>query len=247
MSAPLAPSSEPASTADLVRGRARIPHRYRHRAREARDGRDAQGRRDHGRRHTRTGQDRRGRRRGRGDGPRAGAGGHPGAGRRVADERPGHGRRDHLRGLDPGDGEGAHRALRRGAGPAVARRRLRRRVRGAHPSGLQPSHRQVGVHRSLRLRRNESRGGAAADRRGSRDDSVEGRGGHGRRVERGHAHAVDRRPHPPADVRVAGRVVRARPRSCRPRTTSSPRWRRRESYPWCCSPPAASRRPPTRR
>ena len=49
-----------------------------HRARQARHGRDAQGRRDHGRGHPRAGEDRRGRRGGRGDGPGAGAGRHPG-------------------------------------------------------------------------------------------------------------------------------------------------------------------------
>ena len=65
----------------------------RHRPRQARDGRDAQGRRDHGRRHRRAGEDRRGRRRGRRDGPRAGARRHPRPGRRLPDERPGHDRR----------------------------------------------------------------------------------------------------------------------------------------------------------
>ena len=69
--------------------------RHRHHPREARHGRDAQGRRDHGRRHRRAGEDRRGRRRGRRDGARAGAGRHPRPGRRVPDERPRHDRRDH--------------------------------------------------------------------------------------------------------------------------------------------------------
>ena len=40
------------------------------------------------------------------------------AGRRRADERPRHDRRHHRRGLDPGDGQGPHRALRRGTGAA---------------------------------------------------------------------------------------------------------------------------------
>ncbi len=60
------------------------PRRHRHHPRQARHGRDAQGRRDHGRGHRRAGQDRRGRRRGRRDGAGAGARGHPGPGRRVA-------------------------------------------------------------------------------------------------------------------------------------------------------------------
>ena len=51
----------------------------------------------------------------------------------------------HHRGrLDPGDGQGPHRPLRRGAGPPVARRRLHRRVRGADPGRLRQPHRQVG-------------------------------------------------------------------------------------------------------
>ena len=69
------------------------PSTHRHRARQARHGRDAQGRRHHGRRHRRAGQDRRGRRRGRRHGARARAGRHPRPGRRVADERPRHDRR----------------------------------------------------------------------------------------------------------------------------------------------------------
>ena len=68
------------------------PTAHRHLARQARDGRDAQGRRHHGRRHRRAGEDRRGRRRRRRDGPRAGPRRHPRAGRREPHERPGHDR-----------------------------------------------------------------------------------------------------------------------------------------------------------
>ena len=53
------------------------PTRHRHLPRQAGPGRDAEGRRDHGRRHARAGQDRRGRRRLRRHGARAGAGRHP--------------------------------------------------------------------------------------------------------------------------------------------------------------------------
>ncbi len=124
----------------------------RHRARQARHGRDAQGRRHHGRRHARAGPHRRGRRSRRGHGARARPRRHSRPGRRVADERPRHDRGHHLRGHHPGDGQGPHRSLRRGADPAEPRRRLRRRVRGAHPGRLRQPHRQVEVHRAVRVR-----------------------------------------------------------------------------------------------
>ena len=44
---------------------------------------------------------------------------------------------------------------------AGAGRRLRRRVRGAHPGRRGPPHRQVGVHRALRVRRHQPGRGAA--------------------------------------------------------------------------------------
>ncbi len=94
--------------------------------------------------------------------------------------------------LDPGHGQGPHRPLRRGAGAAVPRRRLRRRVRGAHPGRLRPPHRQVGLHGALRLRGDQPRRGAAPDHRGRGDDPLQGRGRHRRRLERHdpHAHAA---------------------------------------------------------
>ena len=49
-------------------------------------------------------------------------------------------RGDHGRGHDPGHGEGAHRPLRRGAGPRSPRRRLHRRVRGPHARPTSANH-----------------------------------------------------------------------------------------------------------
>ena len=110
---------------------------------------------------------------------------------RTRRRRRAHGRRHEDRGdpagrHDPGDGQGPDRALRRGADPPVARRRLHRRVRGAHAGRRGVPHRQVGVHRAVRLRRAEPRRGAAPDRRGRRDDPHEGRGRH-RQRRRGRA------------------------------------------------------------
>ena len=92
--------------------------------------------------------------------------------------------------VDPGHGQGAHRPLRRGADPGGARGRLHRRERGADAGGHGEPHRQVEVHRPVRLRLHEPRRGAPPDRRGRGDDPHEGRGGHGRHRERGHAHAL---------------------------------------------------------
>ena len=97
---------------------------------QARPRRDAQGRGDHGRDHRRAGADRRGRGRRRGDGAGARPGRHPRRRRRRADGEPAGDQGDPGGGDDPGDGQGADRPLRRGAGAAVARGRLHRRVRG---------------------------------------------------------------------------------------------------------------------
>ena len=158
---------------------------------QARPRRDAQGRRHHGRRHRRAGEDRRGRRSRRRHGARARARRHPRPGRRLAHERPRHDRRHHRGRLDPGDGEGPHRALRRGAGAAGARRRLHRRVRGALARRLREPHRQVGLHRSLRLRCDQPRRGAPPHQRGRGDDPLEGRGRHRRRLRGHQAHPQD--------------------------------------------------------
>ena len=77
---------------------------------------------------------------------------------------------------DPGDGQGPDRPLRRGADPAVARRRLHRRVRGPHARRRGAPHRQVGVHGAVRVRRAQPGRGAAAHRRGRGDDPHQGRG-----------------------------------------------------------------------
>ena len=71
-----------------------------------------------------------------------------------------------------------------------ARGRLHRRVRGAHAGRRGQPHRQVGLQGAVRLRGHEPRRGAAAHRRGRRDDSLQGRGRH-RRHRRG------RPPHAP--------------------------------------------------
>ena len=172
---------------------------------------------------------------------------HPRPGRRVADERPRHDRRHHRGGLDPGDGQGPDRPLRRGAGAAEPRRRLRRRVRGADPGRLRQPHRQVGVHRAVRVRRDQPGRGAAPDHRGRGDDPLQGRGRHRRRVQRGHPHAHHPRPRSAGCGRWSPTSCTSRPRSCRRRTTWSRRSPRPASCPSCCSPPAASRPRPTRR
>ena len=167
--------------------------------------------------------------------------------RRGPDERPRHDRRHHRGRLHPGDGQGPHRPLRRGAGPAGARRGLRRRVRGAHPGRRGQPHRQVGLHRPLRLRRDQPGRGAAPDRRGRGDDPLQGRGRH-RQRRRGHPpHAPDPRRHPPAGHRWTTTSCTSRPRTCRPRTSWSRRSPRPASCRSCCSPPAASPPRPTPR
>ena len=56
--------------------------------------------------------------------------------------------------------------------------RLHRRVRGADPGRLRQPHRQVGVHRAVRVRCDQPRRGAAPDHRGRGDDPLQGRGRH---------------------------------------------------------------------
>jgi hypothetical protein len=68
--------------------------------------------------------------------------------------------------------------FRRGAGAAEPRRRLHRRVRGAHAGRLRQPHRQVGIPRAVRLRRHQPRRGPAPDHRGRGDDPFQGRGRH---------------------------------------------------------------------
>ena len=149
--------------------------------------------------------------------------------------------------LDPGDGEGPHRALRRGAGAAGARRRLHRRVRGALARRLRQPHRQVEVHRSLRLRRDQPRRGAASHQRGRGDDPLQGRGRHRRRLRGDQAHPQDLGRDQRACARSRRTSCTSRRRSCRRRTSSSPRSPRPASSPSCCSSPAASPPRPTPR
>ena len=154
---------------------------------------------------------------------------------------------DHRGRLDPGDGQGPDRPLRRGAGPAEPRRRLHRRVRGPHPGRLRPPHRQVGLHRPLRVRRDQPRRGAAPDHRGRGDDPLQGRGRHRRRLQRRHPHAH----HPSAssagsgldgadELYVAAKELQAPYELVR--EVAEP-----ASCPSCCSPPAASPPRPTPR
>ena len=147
----------------------------------------------------------------------------------------------------PGDGEGAHRALRRGAGARGAGGRLRRRVRGADAGRRGQPHRQVGVQGPVRVRRDEPRRGAAADRRGRRDDPLQGRGRHRRHRRGGPPHAPDhRRDPPPGDARA--RPSWRPPRRSSPRrSSSSARSPPTAACRSCCSAPAASPRRPTRR
>ena len=214
---------------------------------EGRSGRDAQGRRDHGRGQRRAGEDRRGRRRRGGDGARARPGRHPPRRRRRAhvrsDPDQGHpGGRD-----DPGHGQGAHRPLRRGAGARGARGRLRRRVRGADARRRGQPHRQVGLQGAVRVRRDQPRRGAAPDRRGRGDDPLQGRGRH-RRHRRGRAPpALDPRARSAGCRRSTTWSSRPPPRSCSRRWTSCARSRATASCRSCSSAPAASPRRPTRR
>ena len=82
------------------------------------------------------------------------------AGRRRAHGRPGQGERDPGGRDDSGHGQGSHRPLRRGTDPRGARGRLHRRERGADTGRRGAPHRQVGLHRSVRLRLPRARRGA---------------------------------------------------------------------------------------
>ena len=214
---------------------------------EGRSGRDAEGRRHHGRRQRRAGEDRRGRRCRRGHGARARSRRHPPRRRRRA-----HVRSDHDQGHpggrdDPGHGQGAHRPLRRGAGARGARGRLHRRVRGPDARRRGQPHRQVGLQGPVRVRRDQPRRGAAPDRRGRGDDPLQGRGRH-RRHRRGRpppAHDPRRDP-PAADARRHGARDRGQGAAgaAGPRAPASPR---PASCRSCCSARAGSPRRPTRR
>ena len=147
----------------------------------------------------------------------------------------------------PGDGQGPHRPLRRGAGARGARGRLRRRVRGAHAGRRGQPHRQVGLQDPVRVRRHQPRRGAAPDRRGRGDDPLQGRGRH-RRHRRGRPPSA-----PDSAARSAGWPRSTtpswppRPRSSARRCISSARSPPTAGCPSCCSAPAGSPPRPTRR
>ena len=149
---------------------------------------------------------------------------------------------------DPGDGQGAHRPLRRGAGARGARGRLHRRVRGADARRRGQPHRQVGVQGPVRVRRDQPRRGAAAHRRGRRDDPLQGRGRH-RRHRRGRPpHARDQRRRSAASARSTKPSSRPPPRTFRRRSTSSAASPQRgRAAGRRCSARAGSPRPPTPR
>ena len=103
---------------------------------------------------------------------------------------------------------------------AVARRRLRRRVGGAHPGRRGAPRRQVGVHRAVRVRRDQPRRGAAAHRRGRGTDPLEGRGRHRQHRRGGAPPPLDPRRHQHARRPPGPRSSTAGRRSCARRSTS---------------------------
>ena len=129
-----------------------------------------------------TSADRRGVRGGRGHGARARAGGHSRRGRRRAYGRPDQDPRDPGGRVHPGHGQGADRALRRGADPRGARGRLRRRERVLTPAD-EAHHIDKWAHPVRRGCPQPGRGAAPRARRGH--DPHQGRGGHGRHRQRG--------------------------------------------------------------
>ena len=115
------------------------------------------------------------------------------------------------------------------------------------PGRLRQPHRQVAVHRALRVRCHQPRRGPAPHHRGRRDDPLQGRGRHRRRLQRGDPHAHDRRRAAPAPRPERGRAVRrgeGAAGALRPGRARSPP---PASCPSCSSPPAASPPRPTRR
>ena len=76
------------------------------------------------------------------------------------------------------------------------------------------------LHRPVRLRLHEPRRGAAAHRRGRGDDPHEGRGGHRRHRQRGHAHALGLRRDQEARRDELRTSSTPRRRSCARRSSS---------------------------
>ncbi len=83
------------------------------------------------------------------------------------------------------------------------------------PADYSQPYRQVGIHRAVRMRRDQPRRGAAADQRGRRHDPLEGRGRHRRRFQRDHPHAQDPAARSAGSRRCPRTSCTSRPRSCR--------------------------------
>ena len=115
------------------------------------------------------------------------------------------------------------------------------------PADERQPHRQARLRRSLRLRRDQPRRGAAAARRGRGDDPLQGRGRDRQRGRGGPPHAGDHHRDQAARAAAARRSSPPRPKSTGRRSKSS----RRSPPPGACrcrsSAPAGSRRRPTRR
>ena len=92
--------------------------------------------------------------------------------------------------------------------------------RGAHPGRRGVPRRQVGVHRAVRVRRDQPRRGAAAHLRGRVHDPLEGRGRHRQHRRGGAPPALDPRRHPQAHRRRRRGAATAGPRSCGRRSSS---------------------------
>ena len=125
---------------------------------------------------------------------------------------------------------------------------LHRRVGGADARRRGQPHRQVGLQGAVRVRRHQPRRGAAADRRGRGDDPLQGRGRHRRHRRGGAPHARASRGEIRRLAHAAGERAGERRQGARRRRSiscagSPPRGVCRS----CCSAPAASPRPPTRR
>ena len=245
---PIGPPHDVDAVSESARSPAPSPRtRDRHRPRQARHGRAAQGRRDHGRRQRRAGEDRRGRRRRGRHGPGAGARRHPQGRRRGADVRPRHDR-------------GIIEAV---SIPVMAKSRIGHFVEAQVLQSLgvdyidesevltpadEVNHFDKWAFTDpVRLRRHQPRRGAAPHRRGRGHDPLEGRGRHRQRRRGGPPPAPDQERDPPAARLRQQRAVRRRQGAARPVRARQGGRRAGQAARWSCSPPAASRPPPTPR
>ena len=78
------------------------------------------------------------------------------------------------------------------------------------PADYVEPHRQVALHGSLRLRRDQPRRSAPSHHRGRGHDPLQGRGRHGRRIRGDQAHPHHHRRDQRPEVEVQGRAVRRR-------------------------------------